>query len=42
MTACIGGHVAEVVGFATNLPTKAGVKTTIYIYRVAQKLYKFN
>ena len=31
-----------VVGFATNLPTKAGVKTTIYIYRVAQKLYKFN
>lgn len=29
-------------GVATNLPTKAGVKTTIYIYRIAQKLYKFN
>jgi hypothetical protein len=30
------------VGTATNLPTKAGEKATIGIYRVAQKLVKFN
>lgn len=31
-----------VVGTATNLPTKAGEKVTLGIYRVAAKLVKFN
>ena len=31
-----------VVGTFTNLPTKAGKKATIFIYRVAQRLVKFN
>lgn len=30
------------LGMATNIPSKAGEKTTIGIYRVAQKLVKFN
>ena len=30
------------VGVATNLPTKAGTKATIGIYRIAQRLVKFN
>lgn len=30
------------VGVATNLPGDAGIKATIYIYRVARKLVKFN
>ena len=31
-----------VVGIATNLPTKAGEKFTLGIYRIASKLMKFN
>lgn len=30
------------VGLATNIPTKAGVKTTLGLYRVARKVVKFN
>lgn len=30
------------VGIGTNLPGKGGVKTTLWIYRMAQKLFKFN
>ena len=31
-----------VIGLACNLPTAAGEKTTIGLYRIAQKLVKFN
>ena len=31
-----------VVGTFTNLPTKVGEKTTIGLYKAAQKLVKFN
>lgn len=31
-----------VVGLATNLPTKLGEKTTVGIYHIASKLFKFN
>ncbi|OFK24337.1 glycosyltransferase family A protein [Olsenella sp. HMSC062G07] len=31
-----------IVGISTNLPGKGGTKTTLWIYRVAQKLFKFN
>lgn len=31
-----------VVGIATNLPTKAGEKFTLGVYRIASKLFKFN
>ncbi len=30
------------VGMATNLPTSYGTKATLWIYRVAQKMFKFN
>ena len=31
-----------VIGLATNLPTKLGEKTTLGIYHIASKLFKFN
>lgn len=31
-----------VVGIATNLPTKAGEKFTLGVYKIASKLFKFN
>ena len=31
-----------VLGIGTNLPTKAGEKTTVGLYRIAQRIFKFN
>lgn len=30
------------LGIGTNLPTKAGEKTSIALYRVANRIFKFN
>ena len=31
-----------VIGLFTNLPSRAGEKTTIGLYRLASKIFKFN